>query len=168
MIVYGQPGPEGRWGGAQAATFEGEKEREMTRSIASPLTSLFVAASLALFLSVAAPARAQMSRNRVNRVQRQQQAQIRMGVRNGALSKHQAARLERHAKDIKATERNDNMKGAPTPQERQQLKGDLKRQQQAIQGAESHNAPKPVTGTPPTAAVPPSAPEPAPGTPPLG
>lgn len=135
----------------------------MTRFIARLSISATVAAALVIFLGASAPANAQMSRNRVNRVERKQQAQIRMGVRNGTLSKRQAARLERHAKDIKAAERKDNLSGSPTPQERQQLKRDLERQQQAIKGAEGQN-PKPTAATPPAA----TAPAPTATTPPLG
>lgn len=135
----------------------------MTRFIARLSISATVAAALVVFLGASAPANAQMSRNRVNRVERKQQAQIRMGVRNGTLSKREAARLERHAKDIKAAETKDNISGSPTPQERQQLKRDLERQQQAIKGAEGQN-PKPVATTPPAG----TAPAPTATTPPLG
>ena len=90
---------------------------------------------------------------RINRVQRQQQMQIRRGVRNSSISQRQAARLQRHAKRIKAAERKDNLTGPPTAQERSQMKRALRRQQHAIKGAKG-KSPQPVA-SPPAASTPP-------------
>jgi hypothetical protein len=131
----------------------GEKERDMTKSIIRTLVGSSLVAALAILLATPTPASAQNSRNRVNRVERRQQAQIRQGVKNGTLSKKQAAKLERQEKDVKALQKQDNMSGAPTSQERSQLKGDLQDQQRAIRHDETTN-PTPATN-PSTSSTPP-------------
>jgi gas vesicle protein len=132
----------------------GEKEIEMTKSIIRTALGSSLVAALAILLGTPAPASAQNSRMRVNRVERRQQAQIRQGVKNGSLSKQQAAKLEHQEKDIKNLQKQDNANGAPTSQERSQLKDDLQHQQQSIRHDET-TSPTPATNPQSSSSTPP-------------
>ena len=117
----------------------------MTKSIGGLIMGTCAVGALAFALVIPSPASAQRPANRrnINQVQRSQQNQIRQGVKNGSLTKQQAAHMEKGEQRIHATEMKDMKDGSMTPQEAGQLKREAGREEQAIQKAEGNNTPKP-------------------------
>ena len=76
---------------------------------------------------------------RLDSVQQKQKQQIHEGVENGDLNKKQAAKLEKHEKNIQATEARDRANGSMTNAEAKQLKQETKRENSHIKRAEAHN-----------------------------
>ncbi|HEY6274355.1 MAG TPA: hypothetical protein VIX19_20405 [Terriglobales bacterium] len=109
----------------------------MKSSISKFIVGSSVAATLALLLTVPAPARAkQGAPARMNQVQRQQQAQIHQGIKNGQLNKQQAAHLVKGEKDVKATIAKDKANGPLTGAEAAQIKNETQHENAGIKTAE--------------------------------
>src|SRR5579864_7904346 len=121
------------------------EEKTMTKSIGSLIMGSCASGALicALFLPSPASAQRPLNRGNLNQIQKSQQKQIRQGVKNGTLTKQQAAHLEKGEQRIHATEMKDMKDGSLTPQEAGQLKREAGREEQAIQKAEGNNTPKP-------------------------
>ncbi len=64
--------------------------------------------------------------NGIDRRQHQQQAQIRQGIRNGSLTRHEARRLMQEQRQIAGLERRYRADGVLTSEERHDLRGELR------------------------------------------
>jgi hypothetical protein len=123
----------------------------MKKSIVRALIGSSMVAALAICLGTATPASAQ--KQGMRRAQAKQKAEIRNGVKDGKLTKQQAARLSKQENHIKNLEKKDS--SDPDAANRAAVKRDMVHEQKAIQADENK-----TTSTPP--------PPPSSSTPPLG
>ena len=118
----------------------------MKRSIARFIMGSSVAAVLVLSTALPAPAQGRhRAVAQMGKVQHQQQAQIRKGMKNGTISKQQGADLVKGERSIQATIAQDKAKGPLTGAEARQIGKETKTENNAIKSAESGG-----TTTPPT------------------
>jgi hypothetical protein len=122
----------------------------MNKSFTKFAMSSLAAAALVCSLSLPTPANAQArgargAAQRIQSAQHQEASQIRQGVRNGSLTKAQGKDLANHMSQLQAKAAADRASGNLTPQEAQQLKSATKKEEKAINGAESNPGTMPPT-----------------------
>ena len=105
-----------------------------------------MAATLALVLAVPAAARGNQhgAPARMNQVHRQQQVQIRHGIKDGQLNQQQAAVAVNGEKDMQSTIKKDRANGPLTGAEATQIRNQTQRENKVIKGTEGSQTSPPT------------------------
>jgi hypothetical protein len=115
-------------------------------SISKFILGSSVVATLALLLTVPAPARANQhgAPAHMNQVHKQQQAQIRQGMKNGQLNKQQATVDVKGEKDLQSTIKKDRANGPLTGAEATQIRNQTQQENKAIKDTEGSKTSPPT------------------------